>query len=196
MHDDLQSIAKHLLSSVQSVQELINGYVVVLFTYSINADNHLIFADIMVELLHEGNLRIEVIDSKELKSASDNFQSEFGVSCSDGIFDVVEDGHLSLHRDYTFLIKYHTKDVAVLDDSNELINVALTNLEENLLKQVYVVDKFVSKVKFWLKVFPNVIVFAVVDLKKNLFLNRLVEILRAGCILPQFVDSNVAGLCA
>lgn len=196
MHDDSKSIAESCLGFIKSVQEFINGCVVVLFANSINANNHLIFADVVVELLHAGKLRPKVIDSKEFKGANDNFHSEKRISRSDGIFNMVEDCHLSLHRDWTVFIEYHTKDVTVLDDCAKFRDVALTDLEKYLLKQVFVVDKFVSKVKFWLKIFPNVVVFAVAELEKNLFLNFLVEILSTGSILSQIVDSNVAVLCA
>jgi len=38
-------------------------------------------------------------------------------------------------------------------------------LEHNLLEEVLMVDDFVSQIKFWLKVLPDVVVLTVVDLQ-------------------------------
>jgi len=58
--------------------------------------------------------------------------------------------------------------VAVLNDRDELVNVALRDLEDDLFEQVFVVDDLVRQVKFWLKVLPDVVVLFVVDLQENL----------------------------
>jgi len=46
-----------------------------------------------------------------------------------------------------------------------------------------VVDDFVRQVKFWLKVLPDVVVLAMVDLEQNLLSQLVVEVLGACSVL-------------
>lgn len=191
--DQVELFAESLLCLVDDSEHILEFGVVVLLHDSVKSSNHVTEAII---LSAEVNHLLEVIAAEYLQRTHDDAQAELRESDSKSSLYTFKDSHLSLNREGTIFIEKHSENMAILNDRNKLLDIVLANSEKASLKEMSVVDKFVSQVELGLEGLPNEMVFALVKIQEDVLFKFLIKDFAILSVRSQGIHFNIAGLGA